>query len=118
MRTSVVDYFKANEARFDVNFQRALDDEKKCPIEDAKVVWPEEESPYRKVAQQAYDRDRQQTVDSNWSFFPAHALAAHGTLGTIMPGRMAVYPALSKLRLAENARAMIEPTRADAVSPS
>ncbi len=115
LRTAVVKYFRENDAQFDINIQLCTD-LKKMPIEDSSVEWPEEVSPYRKVArlvlprQAAYDKPRQEFVDYNMSFSPAHALAAHRPLGSIMRARLATYPALATLRRQENNKPLIEPT--------
>jgi hypothetical protein len=71
--------------------------------------------PYRPVArltlpaQDAYSVGRQEFVEENLSFCPAHSLAAHRPLGSIMRARMRAYEVLGKARRAENGRPTREP---------
>ena len=115
LRVVTSDYFKANGAAYDLNVQLALDDRDAFPIEDASVEWPEDQSPYRRVArltfppQDSFDPARQDVVDYRVSFSPAHAPAAHRPLGSIMRARMAVYPALQRTRHGENNEAELRP---------
>ena len=120
VRDAVIEFFRTNEARYDVRVQLAVD-EKRTPIEDASVEWPEDVSPYRTVAQlvlppqDAYDPARQEAVDVGMAFAPWHALAAHRPLGSLMRARLAVYPVLSARRHRENGAAVAEPASLDAV---
>ena len=120
LRTLAVDYFKNNPAEFDVQVQLCTDPET-MPIENAKVEWPEDQSPYRTVArvvlpsQNAYSDARQEFVDYRVDFSPAHSLAAHRPLGAIMRARLAVYPVLQKLRHAEQASTPVRLNDAAAV---
>ena len=115
LRLATVEYFRTNDAVYDVNIQLCTDTET-MPVEDASVEWPEDQSPYRRVAklvlpaQNAYDPARQDVVDHQMSFSPAHSLAAHRPLGSIMRARMAVYPALANMRRSENANKPLEPS--------
>lgn len=85
------------------------------PVENAAVEWPESESPYRAVArlvfppQDAYSSGREVFVDEALSFCPAHSLAAHRPLGSIMRARMRAYEVLGNARRVDNARAPREP---------
>ncbi len=78
------------------------------PIEDASVEWPVSDSPYRTVAtiripaQDAYSAARVRYFDEVMTFRPAHSLAAHRPLGSVMRARLQVYKALSEFRHREN----------------
>ena len=78
------------------------------PIEDASVDWPIEQSPYRMVAtirlpaQHAYSAARQRYFDEEMTFRPAHSLAAHQPLGSVMRARLQVYRALATFRQHQN----------------
>jgi hypothetical protein len=114
LRTNVVEYFRTNPAEFMVAVQLCTD-LATMPVENAAVAWPEDDSPYRPVArlvlpaQDAYSRERQLFVDENLSFCPAHSLAAHRPLGSIMRARLRAYKVLGKARPAENGRPIREP---------
>ena len=85
------------------------------PIEDASVEWPTEDSQYRTVAtltipaQDAYSAARQRYFDEVMSFRPAHSLATHRPLGSVMRARLKVYEALSAFRHKRNGVAFEEP---------
>ena len=85
------------------------------PIEDATVVWPESESPYVTVAritlpaQDACAPARQACMDDAMSFRPAHSLAAHRPLGSLMRARLQTYAALSAFRHTRNGVVPREP---------
>ncbi|SEM76775.1 hypothetical protein SAMN05192583_1160 [Sphingomonas gellani] len=78
------------------------------PIEDASVEWSADESPYRTIAtlrlpaQEAYSAARQGFFDDRMTFRPAHSLAAHQPLGSVMRARLQVYRALAAFRQHEN----------------
>ncbi|WP_174297788.1 catalase family protein [Sphingomonas bacterium] len=78
------------------------------PIEDASVEWPAQDSQYRTVAtirlprQDAYGPERVRYFDEVMTFRPAHSLAAHRPLGSVMRARLQVYRALSDFRHREN----------------
>ena len=122
LRTMTVDYFKANAAEYDVCVQLCTDPEE-MPIEDATAKWDEDKSPYRRVgrltlpAQDAYDERRQDVVDHRMSFSPAHSLAAHRPLGSVMRARLAVYPVVAGRRRSENGVEPLEPAAAAADVP-
>lgn len=120
LRRLAVAHCQAHGAAFDVNVQLAVD-ETRTPIEDAAVEWPEDVTPYRRVArlvlppQDAFDPALQKAVDYDLSFSPAHALAAHRPLGSIMRARLATYPKLAALRRSENGRPVAEPASVDSL---
>lgn len=86
------------------------------PIEDASVEWPTDESQYRTVAtlrlprQTAYSPERVRYFDELMTFRPAHSLAAHRPLGSVMRARLQVYKALSAFRHRENGVAETNPS--------
>ena len=106
-RHAAVDYFGAHEAVFELRVQLWTDAETQ-PIEDTSVDWPTAESPYRAVAtiriprQDAYGPARVRCFDEVMTFRPAHSLAAHRPLGSVMRARLQVYRALSDFRHREN----------------
>ena len=106
-RHAAVAYFGEHEAVFELRAQLWTDADSQ-PIEDASVPWSEDESPYRTVAvlrlprQDAYSRERQAYFDERLTFRPAHSLAAHRPLGSVMRARLQVYRALSAFRHREN----------------
>ena len=120
LREAMVEFFKTRPAEFEVVVQLNTDLEK-MPVEDANAVWSEELSPYRAVArivipvQDAFDPARADVVDNDFSFSPAHTLAAHRPLGGINRARLVAYTALAPLRRQENGRTLAEPTSADVV---
>jgi len=119
-RTAVVDHFRTKEAEFELRVQLCTN-LGRMPVEDASVIWPEDESPYRLVArlvlppQDAYGAARQTYFDQVLSFQPAHALAEHRPLGSLMRARLATYQALSDYRHRQNERQQVEPTSIDQV---
>ncbi|WP_076072638.1 catalase family protein [Sphingomonas montana] len=74
------------------------------PVEDATVVWPEEDNPYLTVAririapQTAWSEPRAETGDDRLSFAPWNGLAAHQPLGGIMRARKLPYEKSAELR--------------------
>jgi hypothetical protein len=111
---SAADYFRANSAEYVVAVQLCTDLER-MPVENATVEWPEDESPYRPVArlvlpaQDAWSSAREAAIDETLSFCPAHSLAAHRPLGSIMRARMRAYEALGTARRRKNGRPVAEP---------
>lgn len=114
-RHAAVAYFRESEAVFTLKAQLWSDAETQ-PIEDASVDWPVGTSPYRTVAtirlprQDAYGPERVRYFDEVMTFRPAHSLAAHRPLGSVMRARLQVYKALSAFRHAENGVSEREPT--------
>ncbi len=119
-RTAVVSFMRAHNAEFELRVQlcTSLD---RMPVENASVVWPENESPYVPVArlvlpaQDAYSPARQAYFDDVLSFRPAHALAAHRPLGSLMRARLTTYQALSTYRHKRNGQLQAEPAAIDGV---
>lgn len=114
LRTDVVEYLRTHAAEYTFGVQLATD-LNKMPIEDATVVWPEDESPYQPVAritipaQDAYSAGKSEYVE-RLSFSPAHTLAAHRPLGSINRARLHAYSALSAKRRNELGTRAAEPT--------
>ena len=106
-RHAMVDFIRSHDVVLELRAQLWTDADTQ-PIEDASVEWSEEESPFRTVAtiripvQDAYSSERQRYFDEVMSFRPAHALAAHRPLGSVMRARLKVYEALSQFRHREN----------------
>ena len=106
-RHAAIAYFGAHDAAYELKAQLQADAELQ-PIEDASVDWPVEISPYRTVAtirlprQDAYEPKRVHYFDEVMTFRPAHSLAAHRPLGSVMRARLRVYKALSDFRHSEN----------------
>ena len=106
-RHAAVEYFREHDAVFELKAQLWADAERQ-PIEDASVDWPVSISPYRTVAtirlprQDAYAPERARYFDEVMTFRPAHSLAVHRPLGSVMRARLQVYAALSAFRHREN----------------
>jgi len=106
-RHAATAFFREHEAVFELKAQLWADAERQ-PIEDSSVDWPVEISPYRTVAtirlprQDAYSAERVRYFDEVMTFRPAHSLALHRPLGSIMRARLQVYRALSEFRHREN----------------
>lgn len=114
LRDAVADFFRSGTAEYDLRVQLCTD-LKRMPVEDASVEWPEEESPWQTVArivlppQETYGPARRVYFDDVLSFSPAHAMAAHRPLGSLMRARLKAYPALSRYRHEMNAQKRVEP---------
>ncbi|GJE79517.1 catalase family protein [Methylorubrum thiocyanatum] len=106
-RHATVAFFRDDDVVFELKAQLWADTERQ-PIEDSSVDWPVSISPYRTVAtirlprQDAYSPGRVRYFDEVMTFRPAHSLAAHRPLGSIMRARLQVYRALSDFRHREN----------------
>ena len=83
------------------------------PIEDAGVLWDEEESPFIKVATltipiQKFRSKQRSELAEELSFSPGNTLAAHVPLGGLNRARIAIYTALSKFRHKRDSRTNLE----------
>ncbi len=118
-RHATVAHIREHGAVFELRAQLCTDLER-MPVEDASTVWPEDESPYVAVArltipaQEAYSAARQAYFET-LSFQPAHTLAAHRPLGSLMRARLQTYQALSRYRHAQNQQSQPEPTAIEQV---
>lgn len=113
-RHAAVAFFDEHDVLFDLKVQLRANAETQ-PIEDASVEWPAQDSQYRTVAtlrlprQRAYSPERVRYFDEVMTFRPAHSLAAHRPLGSVMRARLQVYQALSAFRHRENGVAEANP---------
>ena len=120
LKDAVVGFFREHGAEYELRVQLRTNAET-MPIEDASVEWPEAESPFLPVArvvfppQDAYSPARRSFVDDVLSFSPAHCLAAHRPLGSLMRGRLKAYGAIAALRAEMNARPRVEPRHIDEI---
>ena len=113
-REALVGFFGHNSAEFELRAQLCTDLET-MPVENAALVWPEDQSPYRPIArlvlpqQNAYTEARRQYFDERLAFNPAHALEEHRPLGSIMRARMQTYVVAQEFRQRENGVSPAEP---------
>ena len=119
-RHATTAFFAENDVVFELKAQLWTDAETQ-PIEDTSVDWPIKDSPYRTIAtirlprQPAYGAERVRYYDEVMTFRPAHSLAAHRPLGSVMRARLQVYAALSDFRHSENGVAARNPSRIDEI---
>lgn len=119
-RNATVEYFRQHAAIFEFRVQLCTDLQA-MPVEDASRPWSETDSPYVTVAtltlprQEALSPARVGFVEEVLSFRPAHTLAAHRPLGSLMRARLQVYRALSAFRHQYNGVAEAEPATLEAV---
>ena len=119
-RHAAIAYFDAHEAVYELKAQLWADADAQ-PIEDSSVDWPVALSPYQTVAtlrlpqQAAYSPARVKFFDDVMSFRPAHSLASHRPLGSVMRARLQVYAALSAFRHGENGVVAVEPSSVDQI---
>ena len=113
-RNATAAYFRDHDAVFELRVQLCTDLES-MPIEDASVLWSEQDSPYVTAAtltlprQDALSPARVGFVENRMSFRPGHSLEAHRPLGSLMRARLGVYSALAAFRMTQDAAAAIEP---------
>ncbi|MCJ2082891.1 catalase family protein [Methylobacterium sp. J-090] len=113
-RHAVAAHFREAEVVFEIRVQLCTDLEA-MPVEDASKEWSDARSPYRTVArlvlpvQVADSPARLAYADDVLSFRPAHSLAAHRPLGSLMRARLKTYAALSRFRHERNAVREMEP---------
>ncbi|SOB86675.1 Catalase [Sphingomonas guangdongensis] len=92
-------------------------DLEKMPVEDASVVWDEEESPFRTVAtitvepQLAWQPGASDATEDKLSFMPWHGLAAHQPLGGVNRARNDPYRMSAGYRGRVNGCPIHEPAR-------
>lgn len=120
LRDAVVAFFKQHEGTWEVRVQLCTNLDT-MPIENAKTVWSEDESPYVPVAritvpqQSAYDATREQRLNDGLAFSPWHGIAAHRPLGSIMRVRRAAYEMSAGFRGERNGCPIHEPREQVAV---
>ena len=106
-RHAAVDFLAQHDVVFELKAQLWANADTQ-PIEDTSVEWPSQDSDYITVAtirlprQAAYGTERVRYFDEVMTFRPAHSLAAHRPLGSVMRARLQVYRALSAFRHREN----------------
>nr|WP_315382954.1 catalase family protein [uncultured Sphingomonas sp.] len=94
-------------------------DLEKMPVEDASVVWDEDESPYRTVAtlqvapQAGWVYGESDRIEDRLSFAPWHGLAAHQPLGGVNRARKEPYKFSADYRGRFNGCPMHEPRALD-----
>jgi hypothetical protein len=114
LRDAVVEFFAATAGEWEVRVQLCTDLQS-MPIEDASVVWPEDQSPYVAVArivaqpQIAWSPSRSLAIDDGMAFSPWHGVSAHRPLGSIMRMRKMAYEMSAKFRAEHNALQITEP---------
>lgn len=114
LREAIAETIGRHGGVWELRVQLATDIEH-MPVEDATVVWPEEQSPYVTVArlevpaQSAWSDARATAVDDGMSFSPWHGLAAHQPLGGIMRSRKPAYEMSAGFRARHNGCPIHEP---------
>jgi hypothetical protein len=83
---------------FDFEIQRQGTSATRFPIDDATVVWPEDEQPFVPIAElriprQRFDTKKRQTFAEAMAFSPWNCLAAHEPLGSLNVARRYAYAA-------------------------
>jgi hypothetical protein len=119
---AVVDFFRNNSAEYVVSAQLLTDAATMTiedAIEDAKVEWSEDDSPYQPVAtitypvQDTYSDERRSFGDDVLEFNSWRAIADHRPLGSINRLKKEVYLASSEFRHEKNGKARREPQTID-----
>ncbi len=113
LRIQMAAQLSRGDALFDFTVQ-VQTDPAKMPVEDPTVLWPEDLSPFVKVAtlripQQLFDTEARAVFAEHLSFTPWHALHEHRPLGGINRARRVVYDTVSQLRHESNNVARVEP---------
>jgi hypothetical protein len=114
LREAIVRTLSDTMVQFDFMVQLQTDAHS-MPIEDASVRWPEQLSPFVRVAKlrlpaQRFASPAQLAFAGNLSFSPWHSLPEHRPLGNQNRARRTIYLALSSLRQRMNNETRLEPT--------
>jgi hypothetical protein len=123
LRAAVVEHFAIQGGEWELRVQ-LCNDLDAMPIENAAVVWPEEQSPYVAVAritvpaQAAWSEASARQLEDGLSFSPWHGLAEHRPLGSVMRVRKAVYETMARLRASHTGRTIVELGSQTQVLPS
>ncbi|MGE8561955.1 MAG: catalase family protein [Acinetobacter sp.] len=118
IRNIVRDFFRHNAADYVIRAQLCTD-LKHMPVEDAAVLWKEEESPHQLIGtlhfpqQNTFSPARRIYSDDVLSFNPWHGVTEHQPLGSIMRVRMQVYERSSSFRHCMNTQPRTEPNQID-----
>jgi hypothetical protein len=119
---AVVDFFRNNSAEYVVSAQLLTDAATmkiEDAIEDAKVEWSEDDSPYQPVAtitypvQDAFSDERRSFGDDVLEFNSWRSIEDHRPLGSINRLKKEVYLASSEFRHEKNGKARREPQTID-----
>ncbi len=114
LRDAVVDFFADTGGEWEVRIQLCTNLDT-MPIEDASVVWPEDQSPWIAVAritaqpQRAWSTARSMAIDDGMAFNPWHGIAAHRPIGSIMRIRKMAYQMSANFRAEHNGKRIDEP---------
>ncbi|WP_396276965.1 catalase family protein [Glutamicibacter creatinolyticus] len=114
IRDVLVDYFRSEGAEYELRAQLSTDVDA-MPVEDAAVLWKEEDSLHRPVAtlriepQDAYTPERRIYGDDVLTFNPWNGVQAHQPLGSIMRIRKHAYERSTAYRHDYNVRERVEP---------
>ena len=117
LRDAVASHFAANGGEWEIRVQLCTNLET-MPVEDASVIWPEDDSPYQPVArlrveaQASWSDEGVQAIDEGMAFGPWHGLAAHRPLGGIMRSRNTTYTSSADFRSQHNGCPMHQPKAA------
>jgi hypothetical protein len=104
LREAVREFFAEQGADWELRVQLCTNLDS-MPIEDASVVWPEDESPFITVArlsaptQVSWDDATSPDADDRLFFSPWHGVMAHKPLGSVMRARKQAYEASAEYRL-------------------
>ncbi|MDB6062738.1 MAG: catalase [Verrucomicrobiaceae bacterium] len=107
LREAVSTFFASQGGEWELRAQLCTNAET-MPVEDASVLWSEEESPYVAVArfsappQTTWNAATSPAQEDGLSFSPWHGVAEHRPLGSIMRARKDVYQASAGFRGSRN----------------
>jgi hypothetical protein len=111
---AVEDFVRTNSAEYVVSAQLCTD-KTTMPIEDAKVPWSTEDSPYQRIATITYPAQntngkKRQEFGENLTFNSWRAIEDHRPLGSINRLKKKVYEESSKFRHERNEAERLEPS--------
>lgn len=106
LQANMVAHLRHSEVCFDFMLQPQINAEE-MPIEDASVLWDEDDSPFVPVARITFGQQEFATKEAlklceNRQFNPWQSLQAHRPLGRMNYVRLKIYEALAAYRLANN----------------
>ncbi len=113
IREAVSEFFKTHTAKWELRVQLCTNIET-MPIEDASVVWSEEESPFIAVAtleaapQVSWDDATFPQIEDRLAFSPWNGIQDHRPLGSVMRARRRAYESSSTFRKQFNGCPMAE----------
>jgi catalase len=102
LRAAIKAHLQQGPACFDFSVQMQIDPHS-MPIEDASVIWDEQESSFQRVAtitieKQEFDNPKLLTSCEHSSFNPWQSLPAHEPLGRMNEVRRSIYKSAAELR--------------------